>query len=139
MRVERISDEFTKYHLNHEGLLPFYPVLHHFTAPDNSDWNDAHDHPWSFTSYVLKGGYVEDVYEVFPNGDWRMESFYRAPGTVHHVSARHIHRITHLPEGECWTLVVAGPQERETHFWKFDERGAHCRPWSSDEFTTIGA
>jgi hypothetical protein len=44
-----------------------------------------------------------------PNGGWNSELVHRIPGETYHVDAAHIHRIVELPQGECWTLVRAGP------------------------------
>lgn len=130
--IERISDEFTKYHLQ-DGSFPFDPVIHHFTQPDSSDWNDAHDHPWDFTSHVLWGWYVERVYDVFDDGSYTFENVLRDVGSAAHVDAEHIHRIIEVSPGGCYTIVVAGPQRRETHFWRFDEV-AHVRPHYKENY-----
>jgi len=122
-RVEEISPIFTKYHL--EGPWPFAPVLHKFTDVDNYY---PHDHPWGFTSHVLKGGYVEEVYVPYHDGTWDMIEVERLPGTSHTVKATHIHRMVKLLDGEAWTLVLAGPEEREFRFWEFDQSG--YRSWS---------
>jgi hypothetical protein len=134
--VERMNDAFTKYHLNREGEAPwpFRPVLHHFTQPD---YGDPHDHPWSFTSFVMSGGYVEEVFSI-TNGVWRSEIVHRLPGTSHHVLATHIHRIIDLPEGECWTMVLGGPHERETRFWRFGEH-IESRAWHEHDFRLVGS
>jgi len=117
-RVEEISDIFTKFHL--EGPWPFHPAMHRFTKPDPSY---PHDHPWGFTSHVLHGGYVERVYYPHADGTWHSELHERLAGTSHTVTADHIHQIISLIGDECWTLVMAGPQEREVCFWEFDDAG----------------
>lgn len=128
INVEHMNRIFTKYHLNQHGEQPwpFRPVIHHFKGPDTGA---PHDHPWSFTSFVLSGSYVEEVYTIAEDGAWSMEVVERPAGTSHRVEATHIHRIIELPQGECWTMVMSGPNEREPHFWKFNEKGIYCRPW----------
>lgn len=105
---ERMSDEFEKWHIIG---LPFGCALHHFTGVDRGD---AHDHPFAFTSHILSGGYVEDIY----NADGSCGAVERQPGTCHSVVAEHIHRIVELPQGQCWTLVLPGPHVRVTRFWR---------------------
>jgi hypothetical protein len=128
IQVEQMNEIFTKYHLNQHGEQPwpFRPVIHHFKGPDVGN---PHDHPWSFTTFILAGGYVEEVYTIAEDGSWSMEVHHRRPGSSHHVQATHIHRIIELPEGECWTMVISGPNEREPHFWKFNDKGIYNRPW----------
>ena len=126
--VEKMSEEFTKFHLNREGHAPwpFRPVIHKFNGPDKGG---PHDHPWGFTSHVLHGSYVEKVYTVTPDGTWSSTTFHRKAGTAHQVAATCIHEIIELPDGECFTLVLAGPWERETQFWRFEDYGAFYRNW----------
>lgn len=51
------------------------------------------------------------------------------------IEARHIHRIVALPQAESWTLVHAGPHERTTMFWRFDDR-VQRRAWNARRWTT---
>ena len=114
--VERMSDEFVKFHLG-DGR-----ALHFFTGPDRGG---PHDHPWPFVSQVLLGSYVERAYR--PDGT--SELIHRHRGDVFRVAATHIHEIAELPEGECLTLVQAGPVEREVRFWRFDVGQPQSRAW----------
>lgn len=122
-----MSAAFTKYHLS-DGR-----VLHRFRADEPRA--DPHDHPWSFETEIIAGGYVEEVFYVEPSGRWRSERVSRDAGTVHQVSAEHIHRIINLPEGECWTVVRAGAHERETRFWQFTDQ-VRSRAWHEREWVT---
>ena len=123
--VERMSPAFTKYHLD-DGR-----ALHRFRREDPQA--DPHDHPWSFETEILEGGYVEEVFTV-ESGTWRSALVHRPPFTSHRIAADHIHRIVELPTGECWTLVQAGQHEREIRFWRFGDtilsRAWHERRWS---------
>jgi len=125
LRVERMSRAFTKYHLD-DGR-----ALHRFRMGEPHA--DPHDHPWSFETEILAGGYVEEVFHHAPHGGWHSELVHRTPGTVHQVQAEHIHRIIELPERECWTVVRAGLNARETRFWRFGadvrSRAWHQRRW----------
>lgn len=85
---------------------PFGSVrLHHWLSHD--DDRAPHDHPWNFTTFVLKGGYRD----VSPEGN----EYLHAP-TVRHRSATHQHTV--FPdEGGCWTVIVTGPKIRTWGFW----------------------
>ena len=127
MRVERMSPAFVKYHLD-DGR-----VLHRFTREEPHV--DPHDHPWSFETEILAGGYVEEVFNHDAKG-WRSELVHRHPGETYQVAAEHIHRIVELPTGDCWTLVRAGPHVRETRFFRFGER-VQSRPWHSRRWERV--
>ncbi len=119
MHTERMSDHFTKHHLNREGQMPWRcrPVIHHFTSPD--PWC-FHDHPFGQWSSVLDGGYVEEVATISADGTWSVEVVERLPQTTFYIGAHHIHRIVGLPDGECLTASVYG--EWEQHVSLFDAR-----------------
>ncbi len=120
VRFERMSPAFTKYHLS-DGR-----ALHRFRREEPN--GTPHDHPWSFETEILDGGYVEEVFTVAADGSWSFERVSRLPGAKYSVNAAHIHRIVELPTGECWTLVRAGPHERETRFWRFGD-DVRSRAW----------
>lgn len=128
LRHERMNRQFEKWHVRG---LPFPVALHRFTG---SDHGSPHDHPWGFRTHILSGGYVEEVFHVAPDRTWQSEITHREAGSNHQVSAAHIHRIVDLPTGECWTLVQAGPNERETRFWRFTKRRAVSRAWHERKF-----
>lgn len=125
LRVERMSEHFTKHHL--DGF-PFPAVIHHFTAPDRGD---PHDHPWGFTSTIIKGWYVEEIFDLnghsFQLKRYEHESF--------RIDAKHIHRIVDLSPGGCWTLVLPDPvAERKSGFYQFRDGRTFHRFWDG-EFT----
>lgn len=81
--------------------------LHHFKG---SDWSrNLHDHPKTFVSIGLRGGYVEQT----PMGirRWVAPWFRTFPPT-------HIHRIRLNRQVGCWTIVMTGRTVREWGFWK---------------------
>jgi hypothetical protein len=127
---ETIGTEFTKHIVDlgfpHPGL-----AIHHFHQPD---LGDPHDHPWGFTSHVLIGGYVEEIFMLLPSGGWRSRYVWRLPGSAHTVNATHVHRIVRLLEPLCVTAVLAGPVERDFRFWQFAER-IRSRAWNEEEWT----
>lgn len=86
---------------------------------------DFHDHPFSFVSLILAGGYIEHV----PGCDcqvWRPANFpnvramsyvpgnpcrYFGPGSIVRRSATDLHRLE-LVNGSAWTLVLTSQYKR---------------------------
>ena len=133
--VERMSEEFTKYHLHtHLTPWPFMPVFHHFTGPDKGG---PHCHPRSFTTHILAGCYVERRYQILGPANWSTTEYVRRAGEAIYVPANTIHEIIQLPEAECWTLNLAGPVERESFFWRFASDGIARRRNNETEYIRI--
>lgn len=127
IRTETMSEAMTKFHL--EGL-PFPAVLHRFTEPD---LGDPYDHPWSFRTFILKGGYREHLF----SRRGRRE-ITRLPGETFIVPAARIHRIVELLDGECWTLIMPLPGAAGTPgFYQYREDGIYHRFWHEEEFRKI--
>lgn len=83
----------------------FGVYLHIIRRPD---WSKCqHDHPWSFVTLILRGGYEEVV------GD---RVFVRRPGYIGHRPRSFEHAITRLLKGPALTLVVRGPNHEEWGF-----------------------
>ena len=88
--------------------------LHRFTAPDPGQ--DMHDHPWSFLTVPLVGGYEEE------RSDVRVASgCYGIVERVRRLRPRlmrldECHRIIQLDRPVVWTLVIHGPWRR---LWGF--------------------
>lgn len=95
---------------------PYFAIcLHWLLKGDPEPW--LHDHPVTFLSLILRGGYAEirtnNVFRAKP--EWRYRAWYnwiRADGTD-------IHRITYV-EPRTLTLCFMGPKTRE---WGFHTRG----------------
>lgn len=96
-------------------------MLHYF-LPTQRD-RDFHDHPRSFVTFILRGGY-DDI-----QLDGTIDCV-RAP-TVRQRHAEHAH-ITVAGAKGCWTFVIMGPKVRE---WGFFRLGRWW-PWKKyeDEF-----
>jgi hypothetical protein len=123
IRTEVIGPHFTKYFMDGR-------IFHHFTAPD---FGDPHDHSSSFTSFVIFGGYVEEVYDYgYPP---RIQI--RKPGERFYVPFHRVHRIIELPEKECWIEAEPGEWRRKPGFYQFREDGAYHRFWDESEWTPI--
>lgn len=93
----------------HLIMTPFFGVkLHWIFLPDAG--RDLHDHPWSFFSLVLRGGYTE-LMRLTPTlsrqSRVRWWNFKRASAA---------HRIESVRPGTI-TLVINGPKLREWGFY----------------------
>lgn len=116
----------------------FGVYLHRIDAPDPGV--DLHDHPWSFASLILAGGYYEERVRGREAPRWaegaeRFEERYFDDGReIQHVargvvvhrprfSLRSLrldeaHRIVELDDDRpCWTLVFRGPRRRVWGFY----------------------
>lgn len=85
-------------------------MLHNMLRKDDTLCH--HDHPWNFWTYVLCGGYEEEV--ALPNGT--VETRMNTPGTILFRPAEHAHCIKSLPAGHCWTLVFRTKRVRDWGF-----------------------
>lgn len=101
--------------------------LHRMSAPDPGP--DLHDHPWTFVTIPLLGGYTEErapcreaqhfarVAEHFP-GTTRGVVEERLPRRPRRMRLDECHRITHLSRRHVWTLVIRGPRLRSWGFYE---------------------
>ena len=108
---------------------PWFGIyLHKIHSPDAD--RDHHDHPWSFVSVVLRGGYMEERKVPLPTlhaipGEprqwfWARRWLHRTPFTIGFRRATDLHRITTLDRKPTWTLVIVGPRRRD---WGFQTDG----------------
>ena len=94
--------------------FPFNVFLHHFLKGDP---DDVHDHPWSYATVILKGGYWEWIPQFNRDGQKTCEiGKWRGPGHIRLCKANSYHRIELDPSVDCWTLFMPGPQKREWGF-----------------------
>lgn len=93
------------------GLAVF---LHKF---ERSDPDHLHDHPWSFTSVILAGGYFEvtPADPADPLGP-AVRTWHR-PGSVLVRPHPWPHRIELPPGGTALTLVLRGRKRSSWGFW----------------------
>lgn len=93
--------------------------LHQICTPDYDP--HMHDHPWSFVSLVLRGGYMErrpvSVEPSFISTDEREDYFptHRRSGSIALRRSTDRHLISYV-ESDTWTLVALGPKR---HWWGF--------------------
>lgn len=76
-----------------------------------SDEDGVHDHPWNNFSWILKGGYWENL----PDG----QKLWRAPGFKKFRTAEEFHRLE-IPDGEeggTWTIFGHFKRRRKWGFW----------------------
>lgn len=91
---------------------PWFGIYLHRIHTHDTD-RDLHDHPWTFLSIVLLGGYVEER-ETFswPDRDWKA----RKPLSFALRRATDPHRIVKLTRKPTWTLLFVGPRRRDWGF-----------------------
>jgi hypothetical protein len=116
--MDRVNNEpyLERYYLflKDRKKFPFNIFLHKFLKGDP---DDVHDHPWSYTTLILKGGYYEWV-PIFDDNNKKISEVasWRKPGHFRTCSANSYHRIELDPTIECWTLFMPGKQTREWGF-----------------------
>ena len=107
---------------------PWFSIyLHWIYLPDRD--RDPHDHPWNFTSIILRGGYTE---RVWPQVDGKRYTPQTATGdrytdvriiwrrfSVHRMSTDNAHMIQTL-KPKTLTLIVTGRRSRVWGFWTED-------------------
>lgn len=97
---------------------PLFSVfLHYVFLPDRD--RDPHDHPWSFFSFICKGGYVEEVFEHVETE----KPYFKSIGTLswprfswHRMPWYKAHTIRTILPGTV-TLVITGRRKRDWGFW----------------------
>lgn len=101
--------QMVRWRLVQTPLISLY--LHIWNKPDQD--RDPHDHPWSFWSFVLWGGYVERLYER----GWPLMDKWRGRWTLHRMPLRLAHIVTYI-KPRTMTLVIVGPAVRRWGFWR---------------------
>lgn len=94
---------------------PWFGIYLHDIHEDDGD-RAPHNHPWSFFSLVLRGGYVERVYDD-PAGrpnHWREQMHNRL--SLHKMGRVAAHRITYASPG-LKTLILCGPRKESWGFF----------------------
>ena len=111
---------------------PWFGIfLHKLTTKDSR--SVLHNHPWSFTSFVLKGGYTEYV----PCGcGFDHCTYYAVPRDIRRVNVKRFnnswHWIDSLDRYPTWTLLFVGRRRRvwgyletDGSFVPFDQHESH--------------
>lgn len=74
--------------------------IHNILRKDHD--RHPHDHPWSFISVILKGGYDEELLDE--DGDKRHQIV--APGDSYCRQTGQYHRIVAITDEPVWTLCI---------------------------------
>ena len=92
--------------------FPYNIFLHKFLKSDDPV---MHDHPWSYTTLIISGGYWEHIPVTTEDGKTIDTKFWRGPGYWNSYSCDHKHWIElpkdclgHFPTSSCWTLFIPG-------------------------------
>lgn len=100
--------------LKERASFPFNVFLHKFLKGDP---DDVHDHPWSYFTLILLGGYYEWIPQFNPDGTTSCEICkWRGPGHFRICSPNSYHRIELKAGVTPWTLFMPGPKQREWGF-----------------------
>ena len=116
--MDRVENEpyLERYYLflKERDRFPFNVFLHKFLK---SDPDDVHDHPWPYTTIILRGGYWEWI-PIFDSVGRKTGEIqhWRGPGHFRICSATSYHRIELDPNITAWTLFMPGPKQREWGF-----------------------
>ena len=101
-----IGEEFTRYTLLRTRFGNAY--LHRLKALNVPP--QCHDHPWSFVTFILRGGYWE-----FHDGAWT----WRRPGSILFRPAEFSHNV--VTKGVAWSIVIVSRKRRDWGFHRCDD------------------
>lgn len=90
----------------------FSLYLHRFDAPDSRP--TLHDHPWTFVSLMLRGGYMER--RLNPH-TMQVDEAHRVRW-INRVRASDAHAIMTLARVPSWSLLLVGPRVRTWGYWE---------------------
>lgn len=92
----------------------FNIYIHKFLKGDP---DDVHDHPWSYATFILAGGYYEWVPVFNTLGEKINEiRYWRGPGHFRICRPDSYHRVELKPGVTAWTLFMPGPHKRQWGF-----------------------
>ena len=97
------NDYLERYYvfLKDRSEFPFNIFVHKFLI---SDTDDLHNHPWSYFTFIIKGGYWE---ETFVDNNTQKEKIKKWWARFfQYVSSDYIHKITLKNNVDCWTLFI---------------------------------
>jgi hypothetical protein len=108
-------DDPSKVYLTRWRLIstPWFAIfVHRLDGPDPRA--TPHDHPWSFRSFVLRGGYIERRLDPLT-----MEiDEARVVRRMNHIHAGEAHSIRRLLRAPTWTIVFVGSRRRTWGYWE---------------------
>lgn len=103
--------DYDKPYLTRYTLFKFFGRAVYLHIFHRSDADDLHDHPWSFSTFILWRGYYEET----ESGKKRIKPF-----TLNHRNPTHLHRVELIDGKKAVTLVFRGKYER---CWGFKVNG----------------
>ena len=116
-----------------------HPGMHKIHGMDGSVWHvffgncpdvgHPHDHPWTFRSEIIFGGYVEEVYDPATGA---RQVFHRRPGDSFMVPATKVHKIIDYPEGNALTRIWPEEGEQKWGFWRWENGFPERRDFDGD-------
>ena len=127
--------------LKNRKNFPFNITLHKVLK---SDEPTLHDHPWSYATFILKGGYWEWIpvrsNEGFVVGSTRV---WRGPGHFRFRKPDDLHWLELEKDSEgneipCWSLFFMGRKQKEWRFVRFVQREGY-RWINNEEYLARGA
>jgi hypothetical protein len=100
--------------LKNRKSFPFNIFIHKFLK---SDPDVPHDHPWSYFTIILSGGYYEWIPKINSVGEkWGEYRVWRGPGHFRYCSATSYHRIQLADSITPWTVFIPGKPQRDWGF-----------------------
>lgn len=93
--------------------------LHNILRSDGD--RELHDHPFSFLTFILKGGYWEHRDDGSMRWYGAPAVLYRKAETLHRLdlgltSGRRVSSVEHIKLEPAWTFVIRGPIRRQWGF-----------------------
>ncbi|USN15060.1 hypothetical protein LESZY_00260 [Brevundimonas phage vB_BpoS-Leszy] len=115
-----------RFHLTPFGWWKWRRAYLHILGRPDAD-REYHDHPWSFWTLILFGGYTETSHVMngrgYPTGNYTEDRLGFL--SVRKRPATHAHLITKLHTRRVVTLVLRDNEKaREWGFWSYE--GASC-------------
>jgi hypothetical protein len=106
---------------------PYFGIyVHWINRPDND--RGPHNHPWPFTSFILRGGYSEDLYRqpMFRTGEVQHRTWGRF--SLHSVALSAAHRITSAKPGTI-SVIFMGKRSCDWGFYINEPDGVRFYNW----------
>jgi len=95
--------------------------IHHFHRSDMDMGVDGfgllHCHPWPGLSFIIWGGYKEEVREI----DGTVSTRVIKPFTFNYIAKSKFHRVDLLNEEKgTWSIFFTGPRSKESEWYFWD-------------------
>jgi hypothetical protein len=123
-----------RFHLTPWGWWRWRRLYLHILGRPDAD-REYHDHPWSFWTIILFGGYTETSHVLHETGRLSPTGRFKKDRlgflSIRYRPATHAHLITKLHTRRVVTLVLRDNEKaREWGFWKHDDRLPMDTGWS---------